>query len=72
MTTQTTLVFPSSRTKARAFSGSWTPVAIFELCPPGMFTGNWVGVISVTAAPAFKAAADKLETMDTDSINKQA
>jgi hypothetical protein len=37
-----------------------------------MFTGNWVGVMSITAAPAFKAAADKLEAMDTDSINKQA
>ena len=72
MTTQTTLVFPSSRTNARAFRGSWTPVAIFALWPPGIFTGNWVGVISVTAAPAFKAAAAKLETMDKDSINKQA
>jgi hypothetical protein len=37
-----------------------------------MFTGNWVGVMSITAAPAFKAAADKLETKDKDSINKQA
>jgi hypothetical protein len=31
-----------------------------------------VGVISTTAAPAFKAAADKLEAMDTDSTKKQA
>jgi hypothetical protein len=37
-----------------------------------MFTGNWVGVISTTAAPAFKAAADKFETKDKDSTNKQA
>jgi hypothetical protein len=37
-----------------------------------MFTGNWVGVISTTAAPAFKAAADRFVTNEADSINQQA
>ena len=41
-----------SFTRARAWSGSCARSAIFGLKPPGMLTGNCVGVMSAVAAPA--------------------
>src|SRR4051794_33325916 len=51
-TTIASVVVPSSSTSARACSGSWAPVAMFALKPPGMFSGNSSGVTSTAAAPA--------------------
>ena len=45
-TTIATIVFPSSRTRHRAWSGSWAAMALRSANPPFTETGNFSGVTS--------------------------